>query len=93
MNNKDILLPIGSIVELYNRDNEIIRYMIIGKRIISNESLKPWDYISVPFETGMERIIRNGGGHNENFFYFNHYEIHKIVRRYKAPKLEQVSNQ
>lgn len=79
---KDVLCEIGTIVEVENTHDEIMKYIIIGKRCINHETMKSWDYVSVPFNDGFMRIFNKRDKeviHYENFFYFNHYEIEKIL--------------
>lgn len=102
---KDNLLNIGSIVEVENPNNDIEPYMIIGKRVINHETMKAWDYISVPYSYGYKRNIRIKSEtvkeeniilkcervkREENFFYFNHYEIEKVLYKcnYSVKEME-----
>lgn len=91
---KDVLLPTGSLVEVTRYEDEIITYMIIGQRVINHVSLKSWDYIAVPFPTGAVREIKKDMTNCENFFYFNHYEIEKIIFVFSSPlDTENVTNE
>ncbi|PLS18840.1 hypothetical protein CVD28_00110 [Bacillus sp. M6-12] len=83
---EDVLLPIGSLVKVTPHHDEQRLYMIIGKRIINHDSLRAWDYISVPFEEGAKRKIFKNMEHEENFFYFNHHEIEEIVSTFTLPE-------
>lgn len=71
---KDILLNIGSIVEV--ECNGPKSYMIVGKRAINFSNMVAWDYYSVPYP---ERHIRDKQGNDHNGFYFNHPDIDKII--------------
>lgn len=84
----DVLIPIGSIVEVADRDEILTQYMIIGRRVVNHETFRSWDYVSVPLDEGMQRKIQKDGKHFENFFYFNHYEIQKIISEFESPKVE-----
>lgn len=93
---KDNLLNIGSIVEV-EHSGETDAYIIMGQRVINHETMKAWDYISIPYEEGFKRrivfttetiknnenvICKNKRLETENnYFYFNHYEIDKILHR------------
>jgi hypothetical protein len=83
---EDILLPIGSLVKATPTKDETKTYMIVGRRIINHESLRAWDYISVPFEDGLSRTIQKDMKTFENFFYFNHFDIEEIVFRFAVPE-------
>lgn len=74
---EDVLLKVGSIVKVQPNHENIQDYMIIGRRIVSTNSKKAWDYISIPFPEGLN-LDRNDV---YNFFYFNHYEIEEIVEK------------
>lgn len=77
---KEILLNIGAIVEVENTDEGKESYLIIGRRVINPDSMKAWDYVSVGYSTGLVRTFKSNnefGG--DNFFYFNHPDIDKIV--------------
>ncbi|APU87259.1 DUF4176 domain-containing protein [Clostridium botulinum] len=56
---KEILLNIGSIVEVEHQ-GEIKNYLIVGKRIINFNSMKAWDYYSVPYPEGIKKIEKAG---------------------------------
>lgn len=71
----EILLNIGSIVEVEHRD-EIETYIIVGKRVINFRTMTAWDYYSVPYPNG---IKRDKDGKDDNGFYFNHTDIEKII--------------
>lgn len=78
---KDILHPIGTIVEVENTAEELERYVIIGRRMINPFSMKSWDYISVPYETGLKRVFNTNGRFDyDDFFYFNHYDIKRLIK-------------
>lgn len=70
----DVLLPIGSIVEVEHK-GEVENYLIVGKRVINFNTMKAWDYYSVPFPEGNKR---DKEGRDDNGFYFNHSEIDTI---------------
>ncbi|KOY65495.1 DUF4176 domain-containing protein [Clostridium sporogenes] len=72
---KEILLNIGSIVEVEHQ-GEIKNYLIVGKRVINFNSMKAWDYYSVPYPEG---IKKDREGRDDNGFYFNHPEIENIT--------------
>ncbi|MBD5631364.1 DUF4176 domain-containing protein [Clostridium botulinum] len=72
---KDILLNIGSIVEV-EYQGEIQNYLIVGKRVINFNSMKAWDYYSVPYPEGSKK---DSEGKDDNGFYFNHTDIEKII--------------
>lgn len=83
---KDVLLPIGSLVKVTPHHDEQRLYMIVGKRIINHDSLRAWDYISIPYFDGLKRKIEISMKHYENFFYFNHYEIEEILSTFTLPE-------
>lgn len=77
---KEVLLNIGSIVEVENPGNERKSYLIIGRRAINPSSMKAWDYISVEYLTGLVRTFKpNNEFGGDDFFYFNHPDIDKIT--------------
>jgi hypothetical protein len=71
----EVLLNIGSVVEVEHRE-ELEKYIIVGKRVISFKSMKAWDYYSVPYPDGLKK---DRDGSDENGFFFNHTDINKIV--------------
>lgn len=76
---KEVLLNIGSIVEVTDKDGELNEYMIIGRRVINPTSMKAWDYIAVWYPTGLVRTFKtNGEFLGDDYFYFNHPDIEKI---------------
>ena len=77
---KDVLLPVGSLIKDAPDNQEQRLYLIIGRRIINHETMRCWDYVCVPFDEGMQRIIERDGKRFENFYYCNHYEIDEIVK-------------
>lgn len=74
---KEVLLNIGSIVEVESED-ELDKYIIIAKRIISFNSMKAWDYYSVPYPKG---LMKDKEGKDDNGFYFNHTDIKSIIHK------------
>lgn len=84
---KEVLLNIGSIIEVENKDNEKERYMIIGRRVINPESMRAWDYIAVWYPTGLKRTFKsNKELLGDDFFYCNHPDIDKVI--YDADLIE-----
>jgi hypothetical protein len=83
---KDVLLPVGSLVKVTPHQDEQKLYMIIGRRIINHDSLRAWDYISIPYHEGLTRKIENDRKNYDNFFYFNHFEIEEIVLTFSLPE-------
>jgi hypothetical protein len=71
---KEVLLNIGSIVEVEYKDEKDY-YLIVGKRVINIRTMKAWDYYSVPYPVGCKK---DKDGLDENGFYFNHPDIDKI---------------
>jgi hypothetical protein len=45
---KDVLLPIGSIVEVKPEHENTKMFIIIGKRVINPATFNVWNYVSVP---------------------------------------------
>lgn len=87
---QDVLLPIGSIVKVEPHREQIQDFMIIGRRVVSDNSLRSWDYISIPFATGLQRDLKKsekGITASDNFFYFNHYDIEEIVWTMKKDEI------
>lgn len=83
----EVLLNIGSIIEVENSDNETETYLIIGRRIINHESMKAWDYVSVNYSTGLVRHFNTKKEFaGDDFFYCNHPDIDKVV--YDAKLIE-----
>jgi len=72
---KDVLLNIGSIV-IINDDTDFDTYIIVGKRVINFNSMKAWDYYSVPYPDGLKK---DKSGNDETGYYFNHSDINKII--------------
>lgn len=70
-----MLLNIGSIVEV-KCDDELGKYLIIAKRIISFNSMRAWDYYSVPYPEG---LMKDKEGKDDNGLYFNHTDIENII--------------
>lgn len=87
---KENLLAIGSIVKADIRDNEEQAIMIIGKRIVNPNSMKAWDYVGVDYPKG---LIRHFNKENQftgdDFYYFNHPDILKVLRRNTLKTLEE----
>lgn len=71
---EDVLLSIGSIVEV-EHEGEVENYLIVGKRVINFNTMKAWDYYSVPYPEGNKK---DRDGSDANGFYFNHNNIDKI---------------
>jgi hypothetical protein len=75
---KDVLLPIGTLVEAEIGD-EIKRLLIIGKRQVKKYknnfddgyTYRAWDYKAVLFPEGLT---------DDDFYYFNHMDITHTVR-------------
>lgn len=89
---KDNLLPIGSVVVVENTENQPCEYLVIGHRIINPFSMKSWDYISVEYPQGLRRIFNEKKEHDhDNFFYFNHFNIDKIIHRHKTKESKVLS--
>lgn len=72
---KDVLLGIGSIVTS-ECNGEIDTYIITAKRSINFNTLKAWDYYSVPYPVGG---VKYKQGNDDNGYYFNHEDILKIL--------------
>lgn len=44
--------------------------------------MNAWDYISVPHPKGFKRVFNsNKDFEYDEFFYFNHYEIEKVIHK------------
>lgn len=72
---KEVLLNIGSIVEVeYNDVAE--PYLIVGKRIVNHQTMRAWDYYSVPYPAGARY---DDEGRDDVGFFFNHYEIESVL--------------
>lgn len=77
---KEVLLNIGSIIEVENKDEERETYMIIGTRVINPRNMKAWDYVAVWYPTGLVRTFKSNGEFvGDDFFYCNHPDIDKII--------------
>ena len=72
---EEVLLNIGSIVEVEHK-GEAGNYLIVGKRVINFNTMRAWDYYSVPFPDG---TVKDKEGKDDNGFYFNHPEIDKVI--------------
>ncbi len=72
---EEVLLNIGSIVEVEHK-GEVGNYLIVGKRVINFNSMRAWDYYSIPYPDGCKR---DKNGQDDNGFYFNHPDIDKII--------------
>ena len=87
---KDVLLPIGTNVVATIENNEE-KCMIIGHRIINPCSMRAWDYIAVPFPAGFERHFnKEKQVESEDFYYFNHIDIERILREEKQINKEPI---
>lgn len=73
---QEVLLNIGSVVEVEDNNGEIKQYMITAKRVINFRTMKAWDYYSVPYPEGGRK---DKDGNDDNGFYFNHPKISKII--------------
>ncbi|MDF2880145.1 MAG: hypothetical protein K0R54_702 [Clostridiaceae bacterium] len=71
----EVLLNVGSIVEVEHKDATLM-YLIVSRRIINWGTMRAWDYYSVPYPEGGKK---DKEGYDDNGFYFNHYEIEKII--------------
>jgi len=75
----DILLDVGTIVNALNEDEEIQKYLIIGKRQYNPNSGKCWDYISVPLPAGYTMHTKCEHPYeNNNMYFFNHTDIRSL---------------
>ncbi len=72
---KDVLLSIGSIVKS-ECQGEIDTYIITAKRSINFNTMRAWDYYSVPFPVGG---IKDKQGNDDNGYYFNHEDILNVL--------------
>lgn len=85
---EDVLLNIGSLIEVENKDEGRETYMIIGTRVISPKSMKAWDYVAVWYPTGLVRTFKSDGEFvGDDFFYCNHPDIDEIVHEAKLINL------
>ncbi|MFT9496355.1 DUF4176 domain-containing protein [Anaerosolibacter sp.] len=71
----DVLLNIGSVVEVEHK-GEVGYYHIVSKRIINFNTMRAWDYYSVPYPEGGRK---DKEGRDDNGFYFNHHEIDSVI--------------
>lgn len=79
---EELLYPVGSVVAVENTDHERKNYLIIGHRVINHFSMRAWDYISVPYPTGLSRYFKSNKEHDyDDFFYFNHFEIEELMHK------------
>lgn len=80
---KDVLLAVGTIVKPEIEGEETAEHMIIGKRIINDNSMKSWDYVAVPYPDGLKFSFPRFGEEKisryENYVFFNHTDIESIV--------------
>lgn len=73
---KDVLLPIGSIVNVAQNEREIpSAWMIIGKRVPHPQVCLANDYVGVPYPLGYQFNL-NG---EPQLLYFDHLEIDEVV--------------
>lgn len=88
---EDVLLKVGSTVKAQIGDAEDCEtFLIIGKRIINPFSMRAWDYVAVTEEKGLERIFKSDKSFDcDNFIYFNHEDITKIIKNKESMEEEQ----
>jgi hypothetical protein len=79
----ECLLPIGSVVKVEDPDDVLCEFMIVGHRVVNPNTMRAWDYISVNYPEGLKRYFKSDKTHDyDDVFYFNHYEIEKVVSKF-----------
>lgn len=77
---QEVLFPIGTIVEITNNNENIVKYLIIGVRQYSPHSGKAWDYIAIPYPEGYCMNCKSTNPYDDNnLYFFNHTDIENII--------------